>query len=306
MGLELFSTEKRHFFLDKSHTCTPFSLPYSIHSKPPTSSTSDQQEQEIEVYYDTNTREEMMEKEDDGAYQQRKKARNKWRNVNRIATVAKAYAKEMAQDMMEAQKAAKQASSNLRSSVKSALDNQPKSPVPAKSRPSLGPIPRASKSGGDLTRLATVKKTVDVINKSNAKFPPRRSKSSVSKSTTSATESTKRAPPRRTQSSVSKSTTSDSKPATTSKPALAKVRPRRASISVANTKQAMTAAVQKETQAAPARRTPPRSKSLGANTVRAKTLEELAKEKEEADRRAAVERSKREAAQARAEAKAKK
>jgi Caspase domain len=98
-------------------------LPYTLQSKEGAS-----EQQEIESYYDTDTRQEIMEKEERGdmEYQKKKQARSKWRNVNRIATVAKAYAKEMAKEMSKAAEAAG-------SAAKSALDSGSNHEKPANS-----------------------------------------------------------------------------------------------------------------------------------------------------------------------------
>ena len=156
----------------------------------------------------------MIKQEDSGDYQERKQARNKWRNVNRIATAARAYAKEMAQDMREAQKAAKVAinkgSDNVRQAVKSALDNQsmdlsrssqhsisssvhapkkepaaqqsPASPKPTASLDAR-PKPRATRSSCDLSKMA---RSREMQGNANNRTPvPKRVQSTATKSSAS-------------------------------------------------------------------------------------------------------------------------
>lgn len=294
-------------------------LPYSLQSKE-----GAPEQQEIESYYDTDTRQEMMENEERGdmEYQKKKQARSKWRNVNRIATAAKAYAKEMAKDLGKAAEAAGSAamsaldtgSNHVRNSLEGAgkptkqdLDKSsdhlssslhgndnakvesprtvipPKSPVPRASATLVQKIPRP-RSNGDLeTAMRKASKSESKEGTAALRrgiMPPRRAKSSVN-------AATEREAKERTTSveNSAKEATAGTKATTRTIPARSK--------STGGTTTKADASLSKP-------RAPPPNKKV---PMRSKSVEDLAKERELIARKEAVERSKREAAEARAAAK---
>ncbi|CAB9531528.1 Metacaspase-1 (Partial), partial [Seminavis robusta] len=126
-------------------------LPYSLHSNK--KGVDIEQQQTIGSYYDTDTREEMIEHEElcDEDYKAKQEARSKWRNMNRIATVAKEMAKEAAEKAKEAAEKASKAAGEASKVASKAAGEYGK--VASKAAGEYGKV--ASKAAGEYGKVAS-------------------------------------------------------------------------------------------------------------------------------------------------------
>jgi Caspase domain len=274
-------------------------LPYTLHSKE-----GAPEQQEIESYYDTDTRQETMEKEERGdtEYQEKKQARSKWRNVNRIATAAKSYAKEMAKEMSKAAEAAG-------SAAKSALDtgsNHVRTSLEGAGKPASDKSSdRLCQSLHERNRNDNTKEIPRTASKSP---PPRGSATPVQKIPRPRSSGdivrTKVSAPRRAKSSVNAAW--DKMKVTEKSAYMENAAAKEVTGTPAKTR---TAPARSKSMGVPATKAeaslsrPPTAISTRKTPIRSKSVEDLAKERELIARREAVERSKREAAEERAAAK---